>query len=123
MLVDKIVEHERRWSEMHLRYPEAKLLAMLYQCCGHPAQQPQVKREEIELFRYVLDTNGEPKLANIVGELLKKCPQIALKDDDLTAHDIRITMMFILANLELLKEREGWNGKHWRTIDSGWLEE
>lgn len=108
-LVDEFLKHEQRWSEIHRRVPERKLVCLLWEIVGHPVEFPLVTLQQIELLRDRLVEEGETKLAGIVEYLSGK----------LYPHEIRITMMFILVNLEHLKVREG----GCRTIDSGWLEE
>jgi hypothetical protein len=109
-VVDGILKDKRRWSEVHRRLPQERLLGLLWDTVGHPIPRPEVTLKQMEWFRYKLELEGETVLANVVHELLKS---------KMTETDIRLTMMYIIGNLEYLKTREA--GR--RSIDDGWIDE
>jgi hypothetical protein len=106
---DRILKYERTWSEVHRRIPVDELYEGMLFYLGHPMGRRDVEDEDVkEYVRWLLEC-GEQVFANLLTELLTL----------LVGSDIRLVMMWILANLEYLKQKEGGV----RSIDAGWLDE
>lgn len=116
-VVDEILENERNWNEVyrfHQRNNQKKLTSGLFHFLRHPLQETcypteaKIKARHVNDFRNWLIQIGEPGLAKIVS---------GLQDRDFSASDIRLVMMWIVANLDLLRERDE---RNYRSIDEEW---
>lgn len=93
--------------------------AMLFYL-GHPLSQKDVEDEDVTDYTRWLSEKGETVFADLLTKMAESYGNLeGIEIVLLTPNDIRITMMFILANLEYLKQREGGI----RSIDAGWLDE
>ena len=100
------------WFELHKRLAVVDLLLAIFDFLGHPITHPQVAGEELDGFRRWLWEQGETDLSLLCTLLARK---------RLSAQDIRLVMLFVVANLGLLKdkEEEANSGRH-RSIDDEW---
>ncbi len=86
----------------------------LFHFLRHPMQEicyateAKIKKPNVEEYRDWLQRVGEPELAWLVSELMNKQMEVA---------DIRVTMMWIVANLDLLKQEDK---RNYRSIDDEW---
>jgi hypothetical protein len=111
--VDELVKYKQSWAEIHQHLSVENIYAGFLACLGHPNKCPAVDEDQVRQYAAWLYDNEEPDFADILTGLRLK---------GLKPKYIRLTMMFILVNLEYLKHREAEEGKL-RSIDDGWLDE
>jgi hypothetical protein len=113
-VVDEILAGQINWHEVHrfqIKNGEAVLLRELFAICNHPVNEisiTPVQQWNIDEYREWLERRGESVLAFII---------VKLQERDFSARDIRLILMWILANLQLLLEKDP--RKH-RSIDDEW---
>lgn len=119
--VDEILKRQRSWSGVHRKMPVDEMYEGMLYFLGHPLTRKHVVLVQVREYAKWLREGGETVFAGLLETLMDR-----FLDEDreegilvLSPEDIRITMMFILANLEYLKQREGGI----RSIDAGWLDE
>ena len=116
-LVDGFLKNKRWWYEVQCRLSEDELIALMWKCVRHPVDRKKVTLDQIVSFRDSLTAEGEPVIASIVNYLCFVCPSLGTS---LTAHEIRMTMMFIIVNLNHLRERE--REQDWGKLKTRWNE-
>lgn len=109
-LVDECLKelHQHDWNEIHRRLPQDKLIDGMWTWLGHPLGMA-ISEDCVLLFQAWLHAQGEPVLADLVGKLVERRTQ---------PHEVRWVMLFILANLEYIKQLEG----PVRSLYAGWIE-
>lgn len=95
--VDRIVERRGCWLDVFQTLSREELLIGFLDYLGHPAQKLEVSEDRIKLFAGWLERRGEPVLGEVVREL---------RNGGMPPYDIRITIFYILAGLDLLLERD-----------------
>lgn len=108
-MADKFLEECKSitsWYDVFKANRPDDLLQGLRDIMGHPLNRPVVP-ENIDNFSRFLAERGENVLAYLVEALRL----------DLTPEMVRYTMVFILVNGDLLKQREN---KKLRSIDDAW---
>ena len=100
------------WYQVHKTVPVIDLLAGLFHFLGHPVTLPDITEAHVEQYHRWLWEQGEIELSLLCSQLHQK---------SLSANAIRLTLLFILANLGLLKEKEDRkNQTKYRSIDDEW---
>lgn len=107
-IVDEMLTQHHGWATVHRNIPVEELYEGFLTHLGHPAVVPVAEDDDIRNYIKWMG-NREPVLAWVLQ---------GMREKGVTPHGIRITMMFLIANLEYLKEREGEEGRV-RTIDDG----
>jgi hypothetical protein len=110
-VVDKILEKHYSWGEVHLKQPEETLL---YLICSLGPINEDVILEKSNFYELAdkLRELGEPILASLLVSLLER----------MDTRMIRITLMFVIVNLETFKVTEArLFKKEFRTLDAGWM--
>jgi hypothetical protein len=107
-IVDDMLVHHNGWAAVHRNFPVEVLYEGFLTHLGHPVVNPVVEEDAIRNYIKWLE-GDEPVLAWVLQ---------GMRERGVAPHGIRITMMFLIANLEYLKEREGEDGRV-RTIDDG----
>jgi len=100
------------WFQVHKRVAVIDLLLGIFHFLGHPITHRQVAAENLDQFRRWLWDQGETELSLLCSMLGQK---------RLSANDIRLVMLFVVANLGLLKDNEERaNARTHRSIDDDW---
>lgn len=107
-VVDELLKNDFRWSIFHQKLPIDYIYKVLTGYLSHPRYDREPTDVGVIGFANWLRGWKEDNFANLVDGLAEK---------GLTPKSIRSTMIFILANLEYLKEKEG----GYRSIDDGWM--
>jgi len=117
---DECLQSERNWNEIHrfqVRNSKDYLELELFKKCGHP-MSTDATPERIEKFRNWLKDRGETILANLIDGLRRKMSHLGnLPDENLLPTALLLTMMFIIGNLDLMKEEDP---RKYRSIDDEW---
>ncbi len=108
-MVDDLVKHQHGWAVIHRKLPVEEIYAGFLTHLGHPVRKRRVDEDEVRAYSKWLKDNGEPVFSTIIE---------GMRERGKTPHAIRITMMFLIANLEWLKEKEALEGRN-RSIDDG----
>lgn len=108
-IVDKFLGDDHDWSERKL--PRKDLIRALWLCLGHPVQYPTVEEYCLDNFQEYLQQKGEPVIAEIVHKTRQR-----IADN----HAVRIVMIWLIANIDYLKERYLEEGFHHRKITADW---
>ena len=103
---DEYLKNHESWYVVHQKIPMCTLITGLFYHVGHPAKYPEVKIEDLTKFKDWLNVEGEYVLAGLVDYLKVR----------LSAKAIRLVMMWIAVNLDLMKERDE---SKYRSIDAG----
>ena len=114
-MVDRFLG-EYDWSDRTI--PKESLTESIWLYLGHPVQYPIVEDYCLDNFQEYLQENGEPGLAEIVHKLRRR-----KGEDGIDNQGIRVIMMWLIANINHLKEiylEEG-NGRFHRKITAGWI--
>lgn len=117
-VVDEILAtSQNNWHEVYrfqIKNSEAVLLRELFAICNHPVTETcfaaahRVQQWNIDEYREWLEKRGESVLAFLI---------VKLQERNFSASDIRLILMWILANLQLLLEKDPRNH---RSIDDEW---
>ena len=111
-MVDKFLG-ETDWSD--IRLPQDKLIENIWLHLGHPVQNPLVEDICLDNFEQYLKQNNEPIFVEVVNKLKRRKGQEGIDNQG-----IRVVMMWLIANSDLLKERYLEEGIRHRQVTSGW---
>jgi len=115
-IVDRFLgEHD--WFETCHKLQKDEVIEAMWLCLGHPVQYPIVEDYCLDNFEEYLKQKSEPEIADIVYKLRRR-----KGEEGIDNHGIRVVMMWLIANIDYLKERyleEGYGKRH-RKITAGW---
>lgn len=107
-LVDKILG-EFNWN--NLDFSSEPMTEVVFRYLKHPIMQPKVEDVQLDGFeKYLQET--EPLFAAIVNKLRRHKQREGMEN-----RDVRIVLMWIIANIDYLKERSK-PGR--RLLNAGW---
>lgn len=113
-VIDKYLGVKNDWNEIHQRIPQDQLVLGLWHFLGHPIQYRNVNRGHVQAWEQWLEKSGEPNLARIVRYMVS---------EKVRSDDIRRAMIWLVANIEYLKERQAREtGVNFRSIYAGVIE-
>jgi hypothetical protein len=100
------------WYKVHKVVAVIDLLAGMFHFIGHPVTLPDITDSQVEDFHRWLWEQGEIEFSLLCSRLHQK---------RLSANAIRLTLLYIFANLGLLKDKEDrMNQAKYRSIDDEW---
>lgn len=103
------------WLDTSQKLPKDELAKAIWLCLGHPVKYPNVEEYCLDNFEEYLQQKGEPVLAEIVNKLRRR-----KGEEGMDNHGIRCVMMWLVANIDYLKERYLEEGNRPRRITAGW---
>jgi hypothetical protein len=115
-IADKFLE-DHNWAETVNIITSEELFTLFFRCLGHPVTHAIVEDYKFDNLEESLKQLNEPVIAEIVNKLKRR-----KFDEGMENKGVRILLMWIFANLGLLKERylESGNGKKFRELNAPW---
>ena len=100
------------WEQIHRRVSVRLMLSTLWGMMGHPNESDSVTSNQMSKFYTWLIENGE----SVLSELVKR-----MHNTNMLGTEIRLTLMFLVINLGLFKNRD--TKAACRSIDDEWMSE
>lgn len=113
-IVDRFLgDHD--WLDTNRKLQKDELIGVMWLCLGHPVHHPIVEDCCLDNFETQLKQKSEPIIAEIVNKLRRR-----KGEEGIDNHGIRVVMMWILSNIDYLKEKYLEEGLRHRKITADW---